>query len=173
VTGRVVDLASRQPIAGIAVHAELAGGQRREAQTSGPDGRFVISGLPHGRLTLDLGAPQGSRYMYRDVERVIDSGGTVDVGDLSLVTRQDTSGKPLGTIDVTFAGDSLQVATIDPNGAAAKSGLAVGDIVTTIDGVDVTVDPSAGRFLLFTSAGTPIRLGLLRGVTISVVSTAR
>jgi iron complex outermembrane receptor protein len=46
VTGRVVDAASQQPLAGAAVVVAGHGG------TSGPDGRFSVSGVPAGVQTL-------------------------------------------------------------------------------------------------------------------------
>lgn len=67
----------------------------------------------------------------------------------------------------------LQISWIDPAGPAARSGLAVGDVITTIDGVDVTGEGGAAAWTLMQAApGTKLELGLARGATVTVTLAA-
>ena len=55
-----------------------------------------------------------------------------------------------------------------------KKELVVGDVVTSVDGIDLTGAPLETSWsLLVVPTGTPIRLGLARGVTISMVAIPR
>jgi C-terminal processing protease CtpA/Prc len=66
--------------------------------------------------------------------------------------------------------DRHEVAWIDPKGPAAKTELAVGDIVVSVDGSDVT-GQNTGNFdpLIHAAPGTTITLGLARGATVKIV----
>jgi len=62
-----------------------------------------------------------------------------------------------------------EVASIDPGGPAAGTGLKVGDAVVSVDGIDVT-GVNAGMFgnALVAPAGATLALGLERGVTVKI-----
>ena len=58
----------------------------------------------------------------------------------------------------------FEVAWIDPAGPAAKSGLVVGDVVTSVDGIDITGANAGLAFTLFrVPVGARVSLGLARG----------
>ena len=66
---------------------------------------------------------------------------------------------------------SYRIVEIDPAGPAARTELAVGDVVTSIDGVDVGALASETVYALFEPPpGTALHLGLARGNTVTVVA---
>jgi C-terminal processing protease CtpA/Prc len=86
---------------------------------------------------------------------------------------------PAGKLGVNFAQAppdtppdhrKLEVSWIDPAGPAANTELEVGDVITSVDGVDVTGAnaPQAGT-LMRAPPGTKLALGLARGATVTVV----
>jgi C-terminal processing protease CtpA/Prc len=67
----------------------------------------------------------------------------------------------------------LKVSFIDPKGPAANSGIKVGDIITSVDGVDVTGANHMHAWTLINAPpGTKLSLGLARGATVSVTLAA-
>jgi C-terminal processing protease CtpA/Prc len=64
----------------------------------------------------------------------------------------------------------MTVALIDPKGPAAKTELAVGDVVTTVDGIDVTgANAPNAMTLMRAPPGTKLSLGLQRGAKVEIV----
>ena len=64
----------------------------------------------------------------------------------------------------------LKVSWIDPNGPAGKVDIKVGDIVTTIDGVDVAGANNSNSWgLMRAPPGTKLALGLARGTSVTIV----
>jgi C-terminal processing protease CtpA/Prc len=75
---------------------------------------------------------------------------------------------------VYFAGTPWKVTSIDPAGPAAGSGIAIGDIVLAVDGVDANGDDARlANELLRAPPGTTVHLGLKRGATVSVMRAPR
>ncbi len=106
------------------------------------------------------------------VERAIDHAS--DVGDIMLAKRRFPRGERFGDLGVSVVGEPLHVDSIDPVGPAATSGLVVGDIVSSIDGVNVVgATPGAASSLLYVSPGTAVQLGLARGATVTIVAAPR
>jgi C-terminal processing protease CtpA/Prc len=100
--------------------------------------------------------------------------GVVDLGDIALSKRRIKKGDKFGRFGITFATDSLRVDAIDPIAPAAKTELVVGDVVTSVDGIDLTGVPlETASTLMSVSAGTAVRFGLARGVTITMVAIPR
>jgi C-terminal processing protease CtpA/Prc len=70
--------------------------------------------------------------------------------------------------------EDLRTVEIDPNGPAAETELTVGDVVSSINGIDVDVLASEVVYALFESPpGTAVHLGLARGATVTVVAAPR
>lgn len=106
----------------------------------------------------------------------------MNVGDVGILKRRLDRGAPIAGLGITWSEypegtpsdqRSFKVVAIDPTGPAAKTALQVGDVVVTIDGVDVLGgNRSSGWTLLEAPAGTPIRLGLAREVSVTIVAEA-
>jgi C-terminal processing protease CtpA/Prc len=108
--------------------------------------------------------------------------GIVDIGDVKILKRRAKNGDLVGELGVHFVEQPentpvdqqlFKVSWIDPAGPAAKTELKLGDVIATIDGIDVTgASHSNGEVLMEAPPGTAIKLGLSRGVTVTVVLAA-
>jgi Carboxypeptidase regulatory-like domain/PDZ domain len=166
VVGRVIDVASKQPVAGLGVSVKLRGGSLPQTTKTDGDGRFEIADLPRGEVLIDL---DDDKYVGVSVPHQL-AGDEVELGDIYTVERHIRG--PSGSIGVTTK--DLRIAEIDPEGPAAKTELTVGDVVTSIDGIDVDVLASEAVHALFESPpGTAVHLGLARGATVTVVAAPR
>lgn len=173
IQGRVIDLASKRPVPNVLISAHLQGGRQSHEATTDPDGRFQITGVPTGSVTINLAPHQGTEYEHATIRRQVSST-DVDLGDLVMAKRRYQPADTLGRIGVTLADDELRVIDIDPNGPAAKTDLRIGDVITTIDAIDVGgIDRSVAVSLLYVPLGTTLRLGLARGTTVTVVTEPR
>jgi serine protease Do len=65
------------------------------------------------------------------------------------------------------------VESIDPLGPAAKSGLEVGDVITSVDGHDVQGENLYVADLLRAPPGTKLIIGVARGATVSITVAPR
>lgn len=192
-TGRVVELGTAKPVAGIRVEAEaakggtgmvLAFGDDDRANISDDAGRFTIENAPRGKVQL-RGWPKDwseSDYAMTTAIRTIEGTGTIDVGDIAILKRRVKQGQPAGELGINFAeqppdtapeDQQMKVSYIDPAGPAAKTELKVGDVITAIDGHDVTgANRAAAWALMRAPPGTKLALGLQRGATVHVVLAA-
>ncbi len=186
-TGRVVDAVSREPVPGVRVLAAIGksglGGWSWGPDTnniSAADGRFTIDNAPSGAITLRAmpttrDIEYGSMMTVRDVAGT----GTVEIGDIGMFKRRVKQGDKVGELGIKFAdappgtpydARTMTVAFIDPKGPAAKTDLKVGDVVTSVDGIDVTgVNTVNAMTLMRAPPGTKLSLGLQRGATVEVV----
>jgi len=151
------------------------------ASISDEQGRFTIHDAPRGKLQIICSPrePSSSDYVYIAYVHVIEGAGTIDIGDLTLIKKRLKLGEAVGDLGFRAPGVDpgtqpenfrLEVSLIEPNGPAAGTDLKVGDIVNTIDGVDVTGSNWPRMWpLLSAPAGTKITFGLARGVTIAIV----
>ena len=189
-TGRVIDMVSKQPIAGMRMMASLGKGSGNfmirsgdddRPNISGDDGRFTIEDAPRGAVTLN-GIPKNfddENYGWFTVVREVAGSGTVDLGDVPVLKKRSKRGEPTGELGFKLVENpdgtdldkrKFEIAFIDPKGPAANIGLAVGDVITSIDGFDVTgANYSNGWTLMRAPPGTKLALGLARGATVSLV----
>jgi protocatechuate 3,4-dioxygenase beta subunit len=188
-TGRVVGLGTQQPALGIMVMVSagktsdwsfVGGGDEDHQNITDESGRFTVQHAPRGTVTM-MGFPSDwkeSDYGFFRTVREVQGTGTIDVGDIAVVHRRVKPGDPVGEIGVHWAEQApatpidqqvYKVSWLDPAGPAAKTELKVGDIVTTVDGNDVSGSNSANGWMLMQAApGTTIKLGLARGITVAI-----
>lgn len=189
ITGRVVDLVTKQPVPGVIIIAGVGkdGGSMAsrsfdpdQPNTSGTDGRFRLDNAPTGPVTL-RGFPRDfrdSEYSGLSIARDIAGSGTVDVGDLPVIKRRVKPGDKVGELGVRFKDPppgtpldarTFEVSYIDPKGPATATELKVGDVIISIDGVDITgANSSFAWTLMRAPAGTKLALGLKRGATVTL-----
>lgn len=172
--GRVVDLESREPVPDLDVNASLQGLGRWHVGHTAADGRFKIS-VPRGQLDLHLVGTKDSGYEVVRLERSADTNGEVDLGDLVIAKARVKRDDPVGLHGLRLdTRRSLRVVGIVADSPAASTEIVIGDVVTAINGTDVTgIEGSAAMPLLQAPPGTRFRLGLARGVTVTLVSVAR
>jgi hypothetical protein len=176
VTGKVVDLRSRAPLAGIKVSASSSGGADYEGY-GGPSsvltdsaGRFTLERIAPGRAEIvasgngSYGSIEAVRTLTADaiVElALVKSRATDESGELGFSTKT--------LFKVPLEQRKIEVEEVDEDGPAANSGLVEGDIITAVDGIDVQ-GVNTGHFDMATDAppGTKIALRLARGVTVKI-----
>jgi protocatechuate 3,4-dioxygenase beta subunit len=189
VTGRLVEHGTQKPVPGYQIIASPVRGAGRSdaifvddetANISDEAGRFTLRGVATGANVL-RGVPRDGmsrdRSMLNTV-RTISGTGTVDIGDVALIRSRVKSGEPIGVLGLqleppmqqTVEQRELKISAIDPAGPAAGTGLQVGDVITTCDGVDVTGEGAVNWWRLTTAPpGTRLTLGTRRGITATIV----
>jgi protocatechuate 3,4-dioxygenase beta subunit len=194
ITGRVVELGTTKPVPGMRVFAQLAtgggftiswGGDTDNDNISDETGRFTVKRVPRGQIAVQGMAKEfkNSDYTwFRALETIDGSSANVDIGDIGVIKRRVKEGEKSGELGINFKEEApdtppekaqFEVSFIDPKGPAAKSGIKVGDIITSVDGVDVTGGNAMHAWTLMNAPpGTKLALGLARGATITIVLAA-
>ncbi|MBA3462698.1 MAG: carboxypeptidase regulatory-like domain-containing protein, partial [Deltaproteobacteria bacterium] len=175
-TGKVVDSVTQKPVPGVHMHASTAesgGGfsfsSGDEENVTDDSGAFTIARAPRGKILL-RGVPKDfrdSEYATLSVIRTVSADSTTaDVGAIPIIKKRVKQGDPVGELGVNFAEQppdtppdkhEYKISWIDPAGPSAKTGLQVGDVITTIDGTDVAgAAAGAGWVLMRAAPGTKI-----------------
>ncbi len=175
VSARLVDARTHQPVAGIAMTASSAAPSptfAAHAATTDAAGRFTFLRVPLGALTID--ASSSGDEGYHEAEAVRDVAGPGDLGDITIVRARSAGNDPVGLLGFDDSvTEPYRVRRIDPDGPAAKTALVVGDVITSVDGTDVTGSNHASYTALVTAPpGTTLVLGLARGATVTITLAA-
>jgi protocatechuate 3,4-dioxygenase beta subunit len=188
IRGRIVDLDTREPVAGMEVVASTGGafafgrskGERRNV--SGSDGRFELDNAPSGRVQLvafDRAGGQDRKYdMLWHSLNLPPEPLEQDIGDIEIVARRLESNQEAGDTGFRLrdwdpsveAEDRMaKVAFVRPGGPAAAVGLEPGDVIETVDGHDV-LGPNFSRYggLIQAPPGTTLELGIRGGKQVSL-----
>jgi hypothetical protein len=137
-SGVVKDAQTRAPIAGAQLSVEGAPAEDsvlvQSSVFTGPDGRFVLDGLPDTPATVTVEAEGHHRKLLS---------GARAPAELEVLLRPVEAGQTQST-DLVGIGavvnrgeDGLVLGALAPGGGAALAGLHPGDVVTRIDGVAV------------------------------------
>jgi uncharacterized GH25 family protein len=194
VTGRIVEHGTQKPIPAmrvLAVPVRSAGMMRSFPRDSNSEsvsdetGKFTVQRVPLGEIWIQ-GFPNSvepGEFRMLNAVRTVTGTGTVDLGDLVLVTPRTKRGDPSGMLGLRFEVQprdtpaeqrAFKISGIDPGSPAAGTGLQVGDVITSCDGVDVTGMSSTNWFMLTQAPpGTKLTIGTRRGVTVTLVLAAR
>lgn len=193
VTGRLVDLDTGAPVAGLRTSAAALTGNtaavflgddgEAKERISGADGRFVIDDAPRGRVWIAARVVDRAQpYAFTRWLVEIGAGDTVDIGDVPVPRRRLEMGEPAGDLGLSYRDAPpdqdprqrvFEVAHVDADGPAARAGVVVGDVVTAVDGHDVRGQrASLLGPLTRVKVGTAVRLGLARGVEVTVTAVA-
>ncbi len=191
--GRLVDLATGEPISGLTMSAAPTTGDANnmsfvmgmndaKENISGADGRFVIVDAPIGAVTLTGFSMDfaNSDYGFVRVPIQVSGSGEVDVGDIKVPKRRvkgTEAGADLGFDLKAPAPGAMpqetvnQVSAVRAGGPAAAAGLKVGDVIVSTDGVDI----QGGNHYLAWSlwsvpVGTKVVLGLAGGATVTITA---
>ncbi len=182
ITGRVVEMISKQPVPGLRMSARAATLGTTDSSTSGDSvtdetGRFSLSDVPTGRVWI-FGVPQEPNgWTTLQAVRTVTGTGTVDVGDLPILhSRLEHPGDQHGYLGLHFEPlppgitpdqRQVKVSWIDPKGPAAHVDIRVGDVLESVDGVNIQGDNYGfTNPMLIAPIGTTVRIKLVRGVTV-------
>ena len=192
VRGRIIDLETREPVAGISVSVGARGtsmsfGSEKSGElphVSNAEGRFTINDALTGKVML-AAIPRSFGtdlpYSWTWMPYQIPAGDeVVDLGDIEIVADRTQHNQKPGDIGFEVKAAALgsesedhvtTVALIRPGGPADGSGLAVGDVIETVDGHDVKGAKSF-RFARLTrvAPGASFALGTAGGKTIKITA---
>jgi protocatechuate 3,4-dioxygenase beta subunit len=182
ITGRVVEMTTHQPVAGLRMSARAATLGSIDSSTSGDSvtdeaGRFSLSDVPTGRVWIFGVPPEPNGWTTLQAVRTVTGSGTVDVGDLPILhSRLKHPGDQHGYLGLHFEPlqpgitpdqRQVKVSWIDPNGPAAHLDIRVGDVLESVDGVNIQGDNYGfTNPMLIAPIGTTVKITLVRGVTI-------
>jgi hypothetical protein len=171
VAGRVAELGTDAPVAGMRCDGNLSmGGQMsvappdetRQAFTDS-DGRFIVN-APLGRARVFCFLPNSGALSPAGTDVDVTSNA---VPSVELFAVRPSFGATPGNagFGVTPNALPLTVNQVDPKGPAAASGLLVGDVIVTIDGISLQgVLPIGARTLVMNHhPGSVLMLGIERG----------
>jgi protocatechuate 3,4-dioxygenase beta subunit len=192
VRGQLVALDSGKPVAGMRVIAQFpssanrisydhdAAGERKNI--SDAEGRFQLDDAPVGRVLI-VAFPTDMEQVDYDFclgRATLQAGQELTLPPIRCAHRR-VKGRDVGG-DLGFALKEvaptavaepipLVVAVVRPGGPAAAAGLKVNDVVTSIDGQDLT-GPNDYFFWTLSRVpqGTTVALGVARGGTLSVTA---
>jgi hypothetical protein len=188
VRGRLIDLETREPVAGLEVMVSGSGGFMMRStgerqNVTGADGRFEVEDAPTGRVEIMAWNRTGgskTKYGWHHQALTVETEPAVqDIGDIEVVARRlENNEKPgdlgfeLNEWDPTVKPEDWKpvVASVRPGGPADGSGLVAGDVIEKVNGHDVIGNPGS-RYTALTSvpAGTTITLGLSEGKTVEII----
>ncbi len=193
VRGRIVDVESGAPVPAITaritprkgssdVFSFTAGEGGARKHISGEDGRFEIAEAPVGKAYL-VGFPidfADGEYGFIRHPIEIAGEGEIDLGDIPAAKRRVKRDETAGDLGLGYVEQppdteperlELKVSHVRPGGPAATAGIAAGDVVIAVDGVDVRAERhSLAWALMSVKVGTKLRLGLARGATVEVTA---
>ncbi|HWO26411.1 MAG TPA: carboxypeptidase regulatory-like domain-containing protein [Kofleriaceae bacterium] len=179
ITGRMVDARTRAPVADLWVRASEPGDDLVTAaeQPTGADGRFTLRDINPGAWMIYGNLPGVNPLpVCAELRHVI--GEHFDAGELPVVPVRPAQLYQLG-FELVFSEEQRDpaawratVESVEPGGPADKAGLRPGDVITAVNGTDVT-GPHLALFYVLAHgapAGTA-RVTLARGVTLTIAGT--
>jgi hypothetical protein len=193
VKGRLVDLDTRAGVAGIHVSISASGSSfgvpsgnefGEQKNVSDADGRFIVERVTTGRVQI-IAMPrtmtESSGYQWTFIHRTLPGEPTEqDLGDLVLVASRLKGDQKAG--DLGFERKHAEpggktedieqvVGLVRPGGPAELGGLAVGDVIETVDGTAVSGNGSDYWWqLVSVPPGTTLELGLRGGKVVTITA---
>ena len=169
--GRVVEYGTGTPIPNAQVTV-LSLGAPMSTSTDG-SGAFVVDGLPSGRVAWIAASVDSRQYVYDRVRVTLPAGkDVVDAGAIQLVPGDTMSRDAAWTgILPTNLDGVASVETVAPRSPAALAGVKPGDLLLSVDGVNVAgLGFRAIYYFLGGQPGTKATIGLGdRSVTLTRV----
>lgn len=193
VTGKLVDAETKEGIAGQVAYAKMFGDRNYNIENepashriSGNDGSFELRGVPSGTINLlviprhfDGALPE---YGLVSIVRTIKpKPKQQDLGELPLLGRRVFGDDKPGDLGFklrewqpheTPEEERFEVATVRPEGPAARAGMQVGDVITSVDGHDLSKGDPNGWYnmLMPVKVGTTVKIGVSRGVVLEMTA---
>ncbi|MFO7564230.1 MAG: carboxypeptidase regulatory-like domain-containing protein [Enhygromyxa sp.] len=188
--GRVVDLETREPVAGLEVFVVAQGSfslrsdDADRRNVTGADGRFEVENATTGKISvIAWNRAAGSKAKYEALWQplVLAAEPLVqDLGELEVVATRVEPKQKAGDLgfeindwDPTVEPTEWEpiVASVRPGGPAEQGGLTAGDVIEKVDGHEVSGSKS-GRYRALTHVpeGTVVKLGVRGGKTVEITA---
>jgi protocatechuate 3,4-dioxygenase beta subunit len=178
--GELVDARTLRPIGGATMYASLDGvglstwSPFDHRNTTDASGHFEIPAVSRGATVISGSSIDegGQRSRPVTIYRTITTSdpAVIDLGQIRAITTTISAPSGNSGFEVAASDGAVRVTAVEPGGVADREGLVVGDVITAIDGIDVTgaASRAAGQ-LMDGDVGTTIVLELERGVTVTIV----
>ena len=184
--GTVVDLAG-SPVPALEVGLSSAKGVVWDMRAvTDAAGRFELTRVSTGPVFVTVGPPGGQTSPYGSSRVAINvpiDQAIVDLPAIRVARRRIAVGQARGDLGFTTEASvadedpllaDLKVATVRHAGPAAAAGLRAHDEIVSVDEQDVRgTNRSLYATLTVVPAGTTVRLGLARGVTLAITASAQ
>lgn len=194
VTGTVVDVKTGAPVPGMKVSImprkgggfSFGGGDGDREDVTDDAGKFKVAAAPSGAVRVMVmprnffGADDATYGWHNLVTNIPGEGSTYELPPIKVAASKAKMGDRSGDFGITFKeGDPeqeeedipLQIAVIRPGSPAAASELKIGDIITEVDGQDVT---GANRYLyhslVHVKEGDRVTFGVQGGATVTLIA---
>lgn len=171
VDATVVDFRTHQPVPGIGCHAiiSISGEQGVTnwdpvtSSRSDDAGRLTIDPAPAGSISLDCQQLTGTPRSNPSADVTVSRGARTSVQLLSVAQTQDIT-TSIG-IEFDLRTTPPRIANVHAGSSAARAGLAVGDLITGVNGTSTRGLNGGGVQVLIgnTPAGSDVRVTVLRG----------
>ena len=181
VIGRVIEVRSGRPVPGMSMSANRVDSSACNLTTvddttriTDDDGRFTLVGVPRGMVTISGSMVQDSNVGELDIRRDTTTGGDiVDIGVIQAVaTRYNMAADCVCRVSVDTDKQAAVVVAVFTDGAAERAGLAEGDVITAVDGIDTTGERAGlATMLLGGDVGTSVEVMLDSGVEVTLERT--
>ncbi len=180
VTGSVVSVLTGQPVAGIvAISGGFENGRGMadvlagKAPTTDATGRFRIDHVAAGSGSIMLVPSTGGFDQLAKKDFTASEGQVVDLGAIKVVPPRNGEAGTFGLVTAPKDG-KLSVVSVAPGGPAEKAGITTADVITQLDGRDLTqIPPEAAAALLSSgriATGDTVTLTLERGSTVQLTA---
>lgn len=191
VKGKVIDLESGEPVAGVTVAMARKKGRGLGFGSSGAEkkhitddnGEYELPAVPTGpvRVTLfprNMGPGSDNEYGFTQRNMVVGDGSPFEAKTIEMVRRRVTKADDVGDLGYKLAESDpgvqwmereLTVSFVRPGGPAAQAGLEAGAKIVKVGGHDVTGDNVPRYYPLSqVKVGATVELGLEGGETVKI-----
>jgi hypothetical protein len=174
--GTVVEHGKGTPLAGFICHTTKRAGpyegitnwSAELAPKTDAQGKFVLSPAPAG--DVHVSCMKFPDFAEAQAAATVPRGGRAAV-TLTAVRRAESTRSSVG-IDFSHTSVEPRIVRVLPAGPAARAGLAVGDLVVTVGGVDVSALGASAVDALIRNhpVGSKVTLGVKRGAQVKTVT---
>jgi membrane-associated protease RseP (regulator of RpoE activity) len=181
ITGRMIDARTRAPVAGLFVKLVEPGSDMVEdSEKTDAGGRFTFRDRRPGTKMIygSIVELHGDTTLCSELRHV--TGESFDAGELPVLSERPARRYQFGfeIADLEGRHDATAwratISSVEPGGPAARAGLQPGDVITAVNGTDVT-GPRVPLLdaLADASPSGVARMTLARGVTLAIAGTSR
>lgn len=183
--GRIVDVETREPVAGLSVFIRDSSRRSNNADKrhiTDVDGRFELSNVSIGSTILDIWNRTGNETKYEHIQHALSVTAeplVQDIGEIGIVAKRlgpneypGDLGYRINDWDPSIAAEEWKpiVASVRADGPAATTELAAGDVIEKIDGITVAGSLSRYSALTQVPVGRTVKLEIAGGTVVVIIA---